>query len=163
MSAGIIINTEPIPFRMMRYGLDMDDVICDFTTLACKWHNDKYGTNNTPDDYKSYSLHVPWGCSEDECERRVSLFSDEFMETLPPIDGAIEGIRRLLQNGKVLVQVWLTDTKEETLKKLKRLGFAIVAQPKSGQLVIGNIVVEQLDALSKLKEVQYVTLQRTAA
>jgi hypothetical protein len=64
-----------------------------------------------------------------------------------------------LQDGKVMVQVWLADTKEETLAQLKELGFKSVAQPKSGHLVIGYVPVEQLEALAKLSVVRYVTLQ----
>ena len=68
-----------------------------------------------------------------------------------------------LQDGKVLVQVWLADTKGETLSQLKKLGFKSVAQPKSGHLVIGFVLVEQLEALAKLSIVRYVTLQPAAA
>ena len=68
-----------------------------------------------------------------------------------------------LQDGNVLVQIWLADTKEETLAQLKKLGFTSVAQPKSGHLVIGYIPVEQLEALAKLSMVRYVTLQPAAA
>ena len=67
-----------------------------------------------------------------------------------------------IQDGKVLVQVWLADTKEETLSQLKKLGFKSVAQPKSGHLVIGYISVEQLETLAKLSIVRYVTLQPDA-
>ncbi len=66
------------------------------------------------------------------------------------------------QDGKVMVQVWLADMKEETLSQLKKLGFKSVAQPKSGHLVIGYIPVEQLEALAKLSIVRYVTLQPVA-
>ena len=68
-----------------------------------------------------------------------------------------------LQDGNVLVQVWLADTKEGTLSQLKKLGFKSVAYPKSGHLVIGFISVEQLEALAKLSIVRYVTLQPAAA
>ncbi len=68
-----------------------------------------------------------------------------------------------LQDGQVLVQVWLADKKEETMSQLKDLGFKSVAQPKSGHLVIGYIPVEQLESLAKLSNVRYVTLQPAAA
>ena len=68
-----------------------------------------------------------------------------------------------LHDGKVMVQVWLADTKEETLSQLKKLGFKSVAQPQSGHLVIGYIPIEQLDALAKLENVRYVALQPAAA
>jgi len=68
-----------------------------------------------------------------------------------------------VQDGAVLVQVWLADTKVETLAQLKKLGFKSVAQPKSGYLVIGYIPIEQVEAFAKLKIVRYVTLQPSAA
>jgi len=64
-----------------------------------------------------------------------------------------------LQDGQVMIQVWLADTKEEALSQLKELGFKSVAQPKSSHLVIGYISVEQLEMLAKLSIVRYVTLQ----
>jgi len=67
-----------------------------------------------------------------------------------------------LQDGQVMVQVWLADTKEETMSKLKELGLKVVAQPKSGHLVIGYILVEQLERLAKLSIVRYVTFQPAA-
>lgn len=60
---------------------------------------------------------------------------------------------------KVLIQVWLTDTKPETLERLKELGFEAVAHPKTGNLVIGRLSVEKLKAFSKLSIVRYITLQ----
>ena len=67
-----------------------------------------------------------------------------------------------IQDGKVLIQIWLADTKKETLSQVKELGFTSVAQPKSGHLVIGYIVIEQLEPLAKLSIVRYVTLQSAA-
>ncbi len=67
------------------------------------------------------------------------------------------------QDGRVMVQVWLVDTKEETLSQLEELGFKSVAQPKSSHLVIGYVPIEQLKALIKLSIVRYVTLQPAAA
>ena len=67
-----------------------------------------------------------------------------------------------IQDGKVLIQIWLADTKEETLSQVKELGFTSVAQPKSGHLVIGYIAIEQLESLAKLSIVRYVTLQSAA-
>jgi len=74
-----------------------------------------------------------------------------------------ENVAQHVTDGKVLLQVWLTDTKPETLEKLKKLGFEVVAQPKTGHLVIGRLSVEKLDAFSKLSVVGYITLQRAAA
>ena len=36
-----------------------------------------------------------------------------------------------IHGGKVMVQVWLTETKAETISQLKKLGFKLMTQPKS--------------------------------
>ncbi len=64
-----------------------------------------------------------------------------------------------VQDGKVLIQVWLKDSNKETLEQLKKLGFQIVAQPKTGHMVIGKLPVEKLEALSEIEAVRYVTFQ----
>jgi Ca-activated chloride channel family protein len=74
-----------------------------------------------------------------------------------------EEVAQTVTDGKVCVQVWLTDTKPETLEKLKKLGFVMVVQPKAGHLVIGRLPVNQLEALAKLSVVRYVTLQRVSS
>ncbi|MDH4194672.1 MAG: VIT domain-containing protein [Nitrospirota bacterium] len=74
-----------------------------------------------------------------------------------------QDVAQHVNHGKVLLQVWLTDTKPETLEKLKEFGFEVVAQPKTGHLVIGRLSVEHLDTFSKLSVVRYLTLQRAAA
>jgi hypothetical protein len=70
-----------------------------------------------------------------------------------------EEVAKHVTDGKVLLQVWLINTKPETLAKLKELGFEMVAQPQTGRLVIGKLYVEQLKALTELSVVRYITLQ----
>jgi Ca-activated chloride channel homolog len=68
-------------------------------------------------------------------------------------------VTQVVLNGQVLIQVWLRDTTTGTLAKLTELGFEVVAQPRMGLLVIGNLPVENLEALSTLSAVTYVALQ----
>lgn len=64
-----------------------------------------------------------------------------------------------VKNGKAEVQVWLTDTSDETLAQLEKLGFELVLKPKSGKLVIGRLPIEKLAALTELKAVRYIVPQ----
>ena len=64
-----------------------------------------------------------------------------------------------IQDGKVMIQVWLTDTKAETLSQLKKLGFHLIMESKSGHLLIGTLSLERLKELAKLANVRYITLQ----
>ncbi len=60
-----------------------------------------------------------------------------------------------VQSGKISIEIQLTDTSEENLKALKKLGFELILQQKTK--VIGKISLENLEALAKLKFVKQVT------
>ncbi|HEV8587777.1 MAG TPA: hypothetical protein VGQ72_02800, partial [Pyrinomonadaceae bacterium] len=66
---------------------------------------------------------------------------------------------KFIRNGKAELQIWLTDKSEETMAKLKEIGFEVVLDPKSAKLVIGRLPIEKLAALAELKFVRYVAPQ----
>ncbi len=66
---------------------------------------------------------------------------------------------KFIRNGKAEVQIWLTDKSDETMAKLKELGFEVVLDPKTANLVIGRLPIEKLAALAELKSVRYVAPQ----
>jgi Ca-activated chloride channel family protein len=68
---------------------------------------------------------------------------------------------KFVRDGKAEIQIWLNDKSDETMAKLKELGFEIVLDPKSAKLVIGRLPVDKLAALSELKFVRYVAPQTT--
>ncbi len=74
-----------------------------------------------------------------------------------PIPGVDEV--NFIRDRKAEVQIWLTDKSEETLAKLKELGFEVVLDPKSAKLVIGRLPVEKLGALAELKFIRFVAPQ----
>jgi len=66
---------------------------------------------------------------------------------------------KFIHNGKAEIQIWLTDKSDETIAKLKELGFEVVLDPKTAKLVIGRLPIEKLAALAELKSVRYVAPQ----
>lgn len=66
---------------------------------------------------------------------------------------------KFVRDGKAAVQIWLTDKSDETLAKLKELGFEVALDPKTSKLVIGRVPIEKLEALVALKFVRYVAPQ----
>jgi hypothetical protein len=66
---------------------------------------------------------------------------------------------KFIFNGKAEIQIWLNDKSEETLTKLKELGFEVVLDPKSAKLIIGRLPIEKLEALAELKSIRYVAPQ----
>lgn len=66
---------------------------------------------------------------------------------------------KFIHNGKAEIQIWLTDKSDETMAKLKELGFEVVLDPKTAKLVIGRLSIDKLAALAELKSVRYVAPQ----
>src|SRR6185369_10592078 len=64
-----------------------------------------------------------------------------------------------IRDGKAEVQVWLTDKSTENLTQLKELGFEVLFDAKSSNLIIGRLPLEKLEALARLKFVKYVSPQ----
>ena len=64
-----------------------------------------------------------------------------------------------IRNGKAEVQVWLTDKSSASLAKLKELGFEVVVDAKSSNLIIGRLPVEKIETLARLSFVKYVSPQ----
>jgi Ca-activated chloride channel homolog len=64
-----------------------------------------------------------------------------------------------VRDGRADIQIWLTDKSDETLAKLKELGFEVVLDPKTSKLVIGRLAIEKLETLAQLKFVRYVAPQ----
>ena len=74
-----------------------------------------------------------------------------------PIAGAEES--KFIHNRKAEIQIWFTDKSEETMAKLKELGFEVVLDPKTAKMVIGRLPIEKLAALAEMKSVRYVAPQ----
>jgi hypothetical protein len=66
---------------------------------------------------------------------------------------------KFVRNGKAEIQVWLADKSDETMAKLKELGFEVILDPKTANMVIGRLPIEKLAALAELQSVRYVAPQ----
>lgn len=76
-----------------------------------------------------------------------------------PKPGLLTDQAKFVHDGKAEIQIFLTDKSDETMAKLKELGFEIVLDPKTAKMVIGRLPVEKLAALAELKFVRYVSPQ----
>jgi Ca-activated chloride channel homolog len=94
--------------------------------------------------------------------RQAELSEAVAKDSLPPaskLSPALAGPNavKLVKNGKLEVQVFLTSDTAAAIDQLKKLGFELIGRLKSGKLVIGRIAVEKLKALSELAVVTYVS------
>src|SRR5215217_8593033 len=64
-----------------------------------------------------------------------------------------------IRNGKAEVQIWLTEKSAEALATLQELGFEVVLDAKTSNLMIGRLPIDKLGTLATLKFVTYVSPQ----
>ena len=62
-----------------------------------------------------------------------------------------------VSNGKIAIQIWLSDASPNTIAKLKKLGFEVVYGPGAGKLLVGRLPVERLTTLAEMSEIRYVS------
>lgn len=76
----------------------------------------------------------------------------------PALTGA--GRAKLLVNGKLDIHIWLLDASPAALEQLRKLGVEIVAQPKTGRVVLARVAPDKLLALAQLAAVRYIASAR---
>jgi hypothetical protein len=64
-----------------------------------------------------------------------------------------------LKQGRIAIQLWLTESTPAVMKKLQELGFVVSAN-KSALQLNGSLPVEKLQALAELKQVKLVALEK---
>ena len=103
---GILSNSLYMSYKKkpLRIGVDIDDVLLNLISEFLIHYNQQYSSELTLDEIHSYSLGKVIGIS---FEKAVGLFyefyeTDSFKYGLYPVNGAVEGIARLKQNGIIL-------------------------------------------------------------
>ncbi|KAI6136881.1 hypothetical protein F5141DRAFT_1077284, partial [Pisolithus sp. B1] len=109
-------NAVPITTNLRLLGdggpilaVDLDDVLSQTNLTICKWHNDNYGT---PDEmnfsnfyYYYYWKNPFWGSPSVTHGKVREFYQTNWIEQVPPVPGAKEGVAALRQMGYRLVIV----------------------------------------------------------
>ena len=61
-----------------------------------------------------------------------------------------------VRDGKAELRIWLTEKSPAVMSQLKELGFELILDAPSSNLVVGRLPVEKLPALADIKAVRYV-------
>ncbi|MBV9926586.1 MAG: TonB family protein [Acidobacteria bacterium] len=69
---------------------------------------------------------------------------------------AVEGEERFVRGGKAELRIRLSDKSPAVLKQLKELGFELILDAASTDLVIGRLPLEKLPALADVQALRYV-------
>jgi len=65
-----------------------------------------------------------------------------------------------VHDGKVEVQIWLTENSASVLDELRKAGFEPAAGQSPTRTLVGKLPVEKLQALAQMSEVKFVSLVR---
>ena len=80
----------------MIIGIDIDDVLADFSDHMIGFVNEAHGTNTSIEDHTSYNLWEIWGCTREESDKRILDFcSSEKFKKIKPVNGSQEVVRVL--------------------------------------------------------------------
>jgi FMN phosphatase YigB (HAD superfamily) len=89
--------------------VDADDTLFDENTAVRLFHNAKYGTSHTADDYlrpgafDTFWEHI-WNTDKPETIRRYEEFIDYKLEhPIPPLPGALEAVQKLKQQYELVI------------------------------------------------------------
>jgi len=86
-------------------GIDLDDVLSDFTAPFLEWHNVRYGTDLTLEDLAAARyLFEAWDGTKEEAVERLPLFVQEVdLLAIEPIRGATECLDGLQEEYQLII------------------------------------------------------------
>lgn len=82
----------------MKILLDQDQILCKWTERLLEWYNKDYGTKLTIADIKGWNISEYLGPQGRDFMRSCMRWP-EFYTRLEPVEGAIEGVKQLLDWG----------------------------------------------------------------
>ncbi len=95
----------------MKIGVDLDDILLDFTQGLFDWHNKNYGTSFKKSDRNHYIFDKLFDCTLDEAKKRTFDydFSVDNTKSLP-IPGAQVALKKLKKDHEIYI---ITGRQEE--------------------------------------------------
>ena len=106
----------------MKIAIDLDDVTVAIMDGITTFHNKKYNTHFSVHDHIDWDLYKIWNCTPEESMNRVyEFYNSPFMDTVLPMEGAIEGIGKLhIKHSLVFITSRPVSVEEKTKKWLKK-------------------------------------------
>lgn len=87
--------------------IDLDDTLGYTNLTICRWHNEKYGTNLSIEDFHSYYYwkNPGWGTPVEALSKVREFLLSPNANEIPPIEGAQRGTKLLKEAGYKLVVI----------------------------------------------------------
>ena len=88
----------------MIIAIDLDDILASTLERFIQFHNEKFSTNLTINDFTSYELQNIEGISNKEEAKRLKLFDNsKYFDTISPLKGSQTSISQLSKNHDIIV------------------------------------------------------------
>ncbi|KZT36022.1 hypothetical protein SISSUDRAFT_1076617 [Sistotremastrum suecicum HHB10207 ss-3] len=90
-----------VPHSTRVIACDLDDVLCQTNLAVAQWHNARYGTQMTLDEfyYYHYWKNPHWGTPDETLAKVHEFYESKDFQELRPVDGAKEGLETLRDMG----------------------------------------------------------------
>jgi len=99
-------------------GFDLDDVLFDLMGPMVPWHNERYGTSLTRDEYFTFDLDKVWNCTGDEAWDRVcNYYQSEHYKNSLPVEGALEGMKKLNEKYQCVIITARPESQETMVRE----------------------------------------------
>ncbi|KAL6299660.1 hypothetical protein BKA93DRAFT_805631 [Sparassis latifolia] len=94
--------------------VDLDDVLSQTNRVVAEWHNDTYGSNMTLAHfyYYYYWKNPFWGAPEETFRKVEEFYRTTRLDEAPPVEGALESLKKLIGRGFQLVVVTARQQRE---------------------------------------------------
>src|SRR3989338_2707948 len=87
----------------MKIALDFDEVVAHLLEPLLKDYNKKTGKVHKIDEFESYDWWITWGITKEEAIQLIDDFHEnQKIESIEPIEKAVESITNLIDNGDKL-------------------------------------------------------------
>ena len=82
--------------KVMKIGLDVDEVLGNLIDPIMEFHNQEYGTNFSKEDVNSYGLEELWGGTKEETLEKVLKFYDhQLFHSIQPLPDSQKVLNQL--------------------------------------------------------------------
>ncbi len=117
-----------------------------------------FGTAASPSPRTGHNRQMAYVNEEKQIQNSTSKFSKGLQELLAMKDMPSNFTKGkiVIKDGQLNVQIWLSRSNDEIIKKLEEIGFKITFRASTGKMIVGIISLKELADLAKIPEVMFV-------
>ncbi len=106
----------------MLIAMDLDEVLAETLTGVISFHNQKYGTGLSKDDFKSYNWWETWGGTRDQVVDKFFEFAQSiYFQEVKPLKDAVDAVSILgMKHELIVLSSRQTELEKQTLEWVEK-------------------------------------------